>query len=127
MDLLRYITDYGEIIISFILAIMTLIFFLSNIFSCIKLRRSGRLSSLLESLPELLLTSEALFPNSGEKTGTQKRFSVLSYIENYCSINNLPFDEDYWLSQIEAVLSTPQKKYIREVSKNETYKDSKKG
>lgn len=125
MDLLRTLTDYGEIIISFILAIMTLISFLGNISSYKKLKRSGRFSSLLESLPELLLTSEALFPNTGEKTGTQKRFSVLSYIENYCSLNNLPFDEDYWLAQIEAVLSTPQKK-IKEVLQYETNKDSKK-
>lgn len=127
MELYSYLINYVEYIISFSLAILALISFIFNIVYDKKIDKAKKLSYLLKSLPDLLLTSETLFPNVGQKTGTQKRFSVLSYIEAFCSKNNLSYDEDYWLSQIEAVLSTPQKKYIKEVSQNETNKDSKKG
>lgn len=127
MQILRYISIYGEYIIYFALSILALISIFFNIIFDKKVDKSKKLSYLLKCLPELLLTSETLFPNVGQKTGTQKRFSVLSYIEAFCSKNNLSYDEDYWVAQIEAVLSAPQKKYNKEVSTNETKKDSKKG
>lgn len=118
-DNLRYI-------IMFFLSLLSLFSFISGIVNKLKKNKSDKLRSLVQSLPELVSTAEALFPNIGQKTGTEKRFSVLSYIQLFCSQNGIPFDEDFWISQIEAVLSTPQKN-IKEVSSYEKKKDIKKG
>lgn len=112
-----------------IMAFLSLVSLCSSISSFVnkhKKNKSVKLSSLVQNLPELVSTAEALFPNVGKKTGSEKRFSVLSYIQLFCSQNGIPFDEDFWSCQIEAVLSTPQKN-IKEVSSYETKKDSKKG
>ncbi len=105
------------------LAIISLISSIAGIVNKFKKNKSDKLTSLIKVLPELVSTAEALYPNVGKKTGSEKRFSVLSYVQMLCAQSRIPFDKDFWLSQIEAVLSTPQKKYIKEVSDNETTKD----
>ena len=120
------IYDNLKYIIMAFLAIVSFVSSMVGIVNKLKKNKSVKLSSLLKSLPELISTAETLFPNVGKKTGSEKRFSVLSYIELFCSQNSIPFDEDFWVGQIEAVLSTPQKN-IKEVSSYETKKDCKKG
>lgn len=120
------IYDNLQYIIMAFLSLVSLCSSISGIVNKSKKNKSDKFSSLVQNLPELVSTAEALFPNVGKKTGSEKRFSVLSYLQLFCSQNGIPFDEDFWLSQIEAVLSTPQKN-IKEVSSYETKKDSKKG
>lgn len=126
VDIITFIVDNLELLIAAIFAIVSFISSVLGIINKLKNKKSERLSELLRNLPEIISISETIFPNLGKKTGAQKQFAVLSYIESFCGLYNLPFDKDYWLSQIEAVLSAPQKKYIKEVS-DETKKDSKKG
>ena len=118
------IYDNLQYVIMVFLSLVSLCSSISGIVNKVKKNKSVKLSSLVQNLPDLVSTAEALFPNVGKKTGTEKRFSVLSYIKLFCSQNGIPFDEDFWSSQIEAVLSTPQKN-IKEVSANETKKDNK--
>ena len=118
--------DNLQYVIMAFLALVSFCSSISGIVNKLKKNKSDKLRSLVQNLPELVSTAEILFPNVGQSTGSEKRFSVLSYLQLFCSQNGIPFDEDFWISQIEAVLSTPQKN-IREVSANETKKDSKKG
>lgn len=118
---LSLIYDNLQYIVYVLLSIVSLVSTIVGIVNKIKKNNSVKLASLVQSLPELVSTAEALFPNVGQKTGTEKLFSVLSYLKLFCSQNHIPYDEDFWISRIEAVLSTPQKKYIKEVS-NETKK-----
>lgn len=126
MEIVRFLLDNQQYLIMAFLAIVSLCSSIVGIVNKLKKNKSDKFSTLVQNLPELVSTAEALFPNMGQKTGSEKRFSVLSYLQMFCSQNGIPYHEDFWLSQIEAVLSTPQKK-IKEVSLYETKKDSKKG
>lgn len=121
---ISFIYDNLEYIIMAFLALVSYCSFVSAILNKIKKNKSDKFSSLVQNLPELISIAEALFPNLGKKTGSEKRFSVISYIQLFCSQNGIPFDEDFWIGQIEAVLSTPQKN-IKEASSYETKKDNK--
>lgn len=114
--------DNLQYVVYVLLSIISLVSTIVGIVNKIKKNKSDKLTSLIKVLPELVSTAEALYPNVGKKTGSEKRFSVLSYVQMLCSQSRIPFDKEFWVSQIEAVLSSPQKKYIKEVS-HETKKD----
>lgn len=116
--------DNLQYIVYALLSIVSFISLIAGIVNKLKKNKSDKISSLIKVLPELVSTAEALYPNVGKKTGSEKRFSVLSYVQMLCSQSRIPFNKEFWISQIEAVLSTPQKKLIKEVSSNETKKDS---
>lgn len=118
------IYDNLQYIVYVLLSIVSLVSTIVGIVNKFKKNKSDKLTSLIKVLPQLVSTAEALYPNVGKKTGSEKSFSVLSYLQMLCSQSHIPFDKDFWLSQIEAVLSTPQKKYIKEVSNHETKKDN---
>lgn len=123
MEIVTFLLENLQYLIMAFLVIVSSCSSIAGIVNKVKKSKSDKLSTLVQNLPELVSTAEALFPNVGKKTGSEKRFSVLSYLQSFCSQNGIPFDEEFWVSQIEAVLSSPQKK-IKEVSYNETKKDS---
>uniref|UniRef100_A0AAU8AYA1 Uncharacterized protein n=1 Tax=Dulem virus 135 TaxID=3145612 RepID=A0AAU8AYA1_9VIRU len=123
MEIVTFLLENLEYLVMSILAIVSIIASIVGFINKAKKKKSDMFGTLIQNLPELVSTVEALFPNVGRKMGSEKRFSVLSYLQSFCSQNGIPFDEEFWVSQIEAVLSSPQKK-IKEVSCNETKKDN---
>ncbi len=123
MEIVTFLLENLQYLIMAFLVIVSSCSSIAGIVNKVKKSKSDKLSILVQNLPELVSTVEALFPNVGKKTGSEKRFSVLSYLQSFCSQNGIPFDQEFWVSQIEAVLSSPQKK-IEEVSCNETKKDN---
>lgn len=123
MKIVTFILENLDYLLMVIFAIVSVIASFFSFINKHKNKKSERFSGILRNLPEVLSIAESFFPNLGEKTGEHKRFTVMSYLESLCDMYNLPFDEDYWSSQIESILSSPQK-HIKEVSNHETKKDS---
>lgn len=112
-----FISEYGEFIIVVLALVSSLIGF---IIACIKARKNGKsvsLFTLLSKIPTYVSEAEKLFPSTGNvKAGLLRKTYVLTKLRTDCCDEGIKYDEALFSSEIESVLSTPQKKTIEEVN-----------
>ena len=74
-----------------------------------KKSKSVKLAKILQVLPAYIQEAEAIF---GAKTGVAKLAYVLNKVNMDCIKDRVDFNAEEWTTEVEDILTTPQKKNI---------------
>lgn len=97
------ISNYSILISGFVAVLGAII----SILSFFRERRNKALSEIVQDIPSFIAQIESCFPVGN---GDIKLQYVLDHIREECSSLGFRFNRDYFVTLVESILSTPQKK-----------------